>query len=85
VSKIATILLVTERPGSAELPAIGPPFSSSGTEIADRHVFRKGTPQHGFGMSGGMRYLIIRAPGSTQRLAQTKPRCAEGEVTSCAT
>jgi len=27
VSKIATTLLVTERPGSAELPAIGSPFS----------------------------------------------------------
>jgi hypothetical protein len=33
VSKIATILLVTERPGSAELPAIEPPFSSSSTKV----------------------------------------------------
>jgi hypothetical protein len=36
VSRIATILLVTERPGSAELPAIGDSlFLSSSTEIAD--------------------------------------------------
>jgi hypothetical protein len=41
VSKIATILLVTDRPGSAELPAIGPPFSRSNTNTHKRVSARK--------------------------------------------
>jgi len=53
--------LVTERPGSAELPAIGSPFSSSSTKKADKDVVRRRARPHlGFDVIGGMRYLTIR-------------------------
>src|ERR1700722_378562 len=63
VSRIATILLVTDRPGSAELPAIGPPFPSSGTEMPINVSKEKGTRHSALAQSAGWGPDHSDAPG----------------------
>src|SRR5580704_9636846 len=79
-SKIATILLVTDRPGSAELPAIGPPPCQR-NESANKHVLGKGRASPRFWRDrpdalpdGSGACGKPRGPFSRQRPPQTAPR-----------